>query len=406
MSEASEGSDERISEATAAACREAESLALEMERVRAYFAEQKRLLVVAFDGGGIRGLFQAHVLKRLEDEVSGHLGREFRFERETWLASGTSTGGILAAGLATPTGSLARQPRRSTALIELYEDLACEVFGGRGHLRLLRQAVRAKHDPAPLEAALQEHLGDARLREADPQVLIPAYSEAHKRTWWFDTNLANARARSPWRYKGWTAPNPALENPRLRDVCRATSAAPTFFPPAYLEDRSLGRWIDAGVGANNPTLAAAQSALAELRQRRQGLFGRQRQLASDMNPQILLLSLGNGVRAPTVPSGQGGRLQWVARIPALFMQASATTNDGLAEELAQFREHTSSDTWVPVMSYYRITPPDDARVADLDDASKLGELRDLALEVSSPQTGKVPRTPFQEAVKGIVRFFA
>lgn len=400
MSEACKASDEQIHQMLESERRRREQFDRELERVREQFAELQKLLVVAFDGGGIRGLFQAHVLRQLEDEVTSRLGREFRFEQETWLAAGTSTGGILAAGLATTTGRLAHQPRRSAALIDLYTEFASEVFTAQGRLARVRQTMRAKHDPGPLEAALEKHLGHACLQDARPRVLIPAYSEKHQRTWWFDTNLAEALATSPWRYEGWKAPDPALVNPPLHIMCRATSAAPTFFPPAYLEDRSQGRWIDGGVGANNPTLAATQSALAELRQRRKSLPGGQREAVIDLNPQILVLSLGNGVKPPTVPPRQGGLMQWAPQVPRLFMNASATANEELATELAELRERTSTNTWEPMMRYFRIAPPADAPVADMDDTSKLDELQQLASKVSQPQTGKVPATPFQEAVSG------
>ena len=49
--------------------------------------------ILSLDGGGIRGIFSARVLERLEQAVPGFLG-------QLNLLAGTSTGGIIALGLA------------------------------------------------------------------------------------------------------------------------------------------------------------------------------------------------------------------------------------------------------------------------------------------------------------------
>jgi patatin-like phospholipase/acyl hydrolase len=51
----------------------------------------------------------------------------------------------------------------------------------------------------------------------------------------------------------------------LRDVCRATSAAPTYFPPARIQSLAgdAGTFVDGGLFANNPAACAlAQAAKA------------------------------------------------------------------------------------------------------------------------------------------------
>jgi len=50
--------------------------------------------ILAIDGGGIRGIFAAQILKRIKDEL------KIEFHKEFNLIAGTSTGSIVAGGLA------------------------------------------------------------------------------------------------------------------------------------------------------------------------------------------------------------------------------------------------------------------------------------------------------------------
>lgn len=54
---------------------------------------QKKFKILSIDGGGIRGLFPALVLAHLENYLGKHLAGVFD------LIAGTSTGGLIAAGL-------------------------------------------------------------------------------------------------------------------------------------------------------------------------------------------------------------------------------------------------------------------------------------------------------------------
>ena len=55
--------------------------------------EQQRFRILSLDGGGIRGVFPAALLARLEEHLEHPIGRYFD------LIAGTSTGGIIAIGL-------------------------------------------------------------------------------------------------------------------------------------------------------------------------------------------------------------------------------------------------------------------------------------------------------------------
>ena len=49
------------------------------------------------------------------------------------------------------------------------------------------------------------------------------------------------------------------KNDKFIDVLMATTAAPTFFPPYYIQNKEM--FVDGGVHANNPSLFAYNEAL-------------------------------------------------------------------------------------------------------------------------------------------------
>jgi patatin-like phospholipase/acyl hydrolase len=87
---------------------------------------------------------------------------------------------------------------------------------------------------------LKEFFGEARLGDVRTRILVTGYE---------------IERRSPFFFKSWRAGDPGYDFP-LRDVAAATSAAPTYFPPARItagDGRSYAL-VDGGVFANNPTL--------------------------------------------------------------------------------------------------------------------------------------------------------
>ncbi len=82
-------------------------------------SEQPKRRILCIDGGGILGTFPAAFLAGLEPDVDRPIGSYFD------LIAGTSTGGIIAIGLA--------MGLRASELLDLYEKRGPEIFGqGRG----------------------------------------------------------------------------------------------------------------------------------------------------------------------------------------------------------------------------------------------------------------------------------
>ena len=90
--------------------------ALKHRRVQLPWPEDREFRILAIDGGGIRGIFPATFLAGLEERYLGGVSVSQYFD----LIAGTSTGGIIALGLAS--GLTASELR------DLYIERGCDIF--------------------------------------------------------------------------------------------------------------------------------------------------------------------------------------------------------------------------------------------------------------------------------------
>ena len=189
--------------------------------------------ILSIDGGGIRGIIPATILDHIERITHKPIASLFD------LIAGTSTGGILALGLTKP--DAAGRPRYSAAdLVNLYVSEGARIFSRSFWYRLLAldNLSEKKYPAAGIEAVLEQYFGDARLRDAITDVLVTSYEIEKSFPFFFRSSAAR-------RYADYDFP--------MRDVARATSAAPTYFEPMKLNNYAL---IDGGVYANNPAACA------------------------------------------------------------------------------------------------------------------------------------------------------
>jgi len=110
--------------------------------------------VLAVDGGGIRGLIAARVLKEIETRMHRPIAEMFD------LVAGTSTGGILALGLTKPDPS--GRPRFTA-------DDMCDLYlnDARAGGRALPVATHRAHPPAAVRG---HHAFGGAHRGRDPQL--------------------------------------------------------------------------------------------------------------------------------------------------------------------------------------------------------------------------------------------
>ncbi|MBL8165435.1 MAG: patatin-like phospholipase family protein [Anaerolineae bacterium] len=195
--------------------------------------------ILAIDGGGIRGIIPAMVMAEIEQRTNKRIHELFD------LIAGTSTGGILALGITKPSEDGGAHYTAEDG-VKLYEQ-----EGGRIFDRSIWQRVRSaenlaepKYPERGVEAVLNEYFGETRLKEALTEVLITSYEIERNIPWFFRSSRAKT--------------NPSYDFP-MRFVARATSAAPTYFPPCKIPvDGAAGYYalVDGAVFANNPSMCA------------------------------------------------------------------------------------------------------------------------------------------------------
>src|SRR6266699_3240780 len=196
----------------------------------------KRLL--AIDGGGIRGVLALAILRRIEELLKTQSGRDnFRLSEYFDYIAGTSTGGIIAAALSVG--------KSVDELLTFYKEAGAQMFVKANLLRRLRH----KFESEPLAEKLKEVLGPATTFGSDEiQTLLLLV-------------MRNATTDSPWPlsnnpYAKYNDPAHPACNTKLPlwQLVRASTAAPTYFPPEVIMcgDKSLV-FVDGGVTMyNNP----------------------------------------------------------------------------------------------------------------------------------------------------------
>jgi patatin-like phospholipase/acyl hydrolase len=188
----------------------------------------ERFRALCLDGGGMRGVFTASFIASVDGLVGG------RLVDHVDLVAGTSTGGLVALGLASG--------RTGREMLDLYREHGQEIFSGGWPGR---QFLRPKYRRSGLDNLLKREFGDLRMRELDIPVCISAYEVVSGQTRVFKT------AHASDLYWG--------HDQLVWKVAAATTAAPTFFAPVQFTDEDAH--VDGGVWANNPSMIAITEAV-------------------------------------------------------------------------------------------------------------------------------------------------
>jgi len=238
--------------------------------------------ILALDGGGVRGILTLGYLERIEELLRKRHGgsNNFRLSHYFDLIAGTSTGAIIAACLA--------KAMRVADVRELYETLAGSVFK-RSFFR--RGMVRVRYGAKQLNKFLDDVFMNNTMGSQSLQtgLLVVAKRLDTGSIWPMSNNPGN-----PFFTAGPKDTFLSNEDYLLRSVVRASTAAPSFFAPEFIEisrdgDQPRGEFVDGGVSPhNNPSLLALQ--LATIKG-----FGALWQLDPD---KLLLVSVGTGSAQP------------------------------------------------------------------------------------------------------------
>ncbi|MFW5826587.1 MAG: patatin-like phospholipase family protein [Alkalispirochaeta sp.] len=302
--------------------------------------------ILSIDGGGVRGLIPALIVEDILRRVrfmrnrtgrSGAVAPHDLFD----IFAGTSTGALLTLGLTLP------NPYSSSQIVDVYRRRSRVIFPVTRFASVLamRQAFADKYDHLPLEIVLSELFGDARLSQLRSNVIVAAYNTDDRGPFFFKHYGSQATRRRPAVQKA------AAENEDfyVRDVARATTAAPTYFAPAQVTSLAGNTYslVDGGLVANNPALSAYVEA---------------RKLYRDAR-RYVIVSIGTGRSGRRFRHDEikrWGYLDWVS--PLHGVPLMSMTWDGQSESVAHALKS------LPRVEYFRFNADLGQVSEEMDDA--------------------------------------
>ncbi len=252
---------------------------LKTQREKLPWPKGQPFRILSLDGGGIKGVYGAVILSRIERELTNGVPIARYFD----MIAGTSTGGIMGIGLGLGIPA--------SDIEDLYIKRGKKIFPPWRRRIPLVKYFRTRYDYKALLHELQEAFGDRLFGESETRLVIPAFLGPK-------SEIAVLKTDHHPDFKRDHA-MPAWE------VARATSAAPAFFQAHDVvgDEDEPGMFLDGGVWANSPIMAALVDALS----------------AYDVSrDDIRILSIGTGEEPFEITRWQarGGFLQWAEIIKA------------------------------------------------------------------------------------------
>jgi patatin-like phospholipase/acyl hydrolase len=272
--------------------------------------------ILSIDGGGIRGIVTTVLMQRLQT-TPGLEG----FLDKVDLVAGTSTGGLLALGIARGLGLDEIRDLYVNDGPDIFDDSWLDDLLDLGKLR------GADYKTAPMRRVFKKVLGeDTKLAQLRKRVLITAFDMDNededdlKRTWkpkLFHNFPGDGNDREELAYK----------------VGMYTAAAPTYFP-------SVDGYIDGGVYANNPAMCA----LAQTQDKRYR--------PTPSLDEVELLSIGTGtslvyIRGKTLDWGYA---QWIKPLISLMLDGISGIADYQCQQMLRNRYHRLAPVFPPDVS--------------------------------------------------------
>jgi len=290
--------------------------------------------ILAIDGGGVRGILPATLLRQLEIEAGQPISQLFD------LIAGTSTGAILGAMLALPKESESNEPKFSANDgIKLYLDKSPYIFKTTllRRIRTLSGLANAQYSNANKRKVIEEYIGDMKITDLLVDILVPSFDIREGKPYFFKTSKAMQDSNC---------------NFKVADVLDATSCAPTFFPPHKVvgydapEQYGYRSFVDGALTANSPALCALAEAYHNY----------------DVDPDnTVLVSLGCGDGGVGVDHEQAkswGGLNWAPFFPNVMLSSSVNT------------VHYQLGNVVPPNHYFRVQTEIPVAHSDIDNVSE------------------------------------
>ncbi|MGK7379763.1 CBASS cGAMP-activated phospholipase [Planococcus sp. 1R117A] len=309
--------------------------------------------VLAIDGGGIRGIIPALILAEIEKCTGRNISDLFD------MIVGTSTGGILALGLVKP-NNLKKPQYTAAELAKLYEEESERIFDKQFMHFELRGLFEERYSNEGIETVLEEYFGDSRFSDSLTDVIVTSYE---------------IESRTPYFFKHFKMQLPNYTNQNgdvfMKDIARATSAAPTFFEPKKILSGSESlALIDGGIFSNNPAMCAYVEAKTRYPEQED----------------LVVVSLGTGEQTGSIKYEEAkkwGVVNWAPAILDIVFDGVSKTVDYQLRKLLPLQEG--------IERYYRfqdpLTKPDD----DLDNITKenIEKLKKMAYQMIKDDQTKI-----------------
>jgi patatin-like phospholipase/acyl hydrolase len=314
--------------------------------------------ILSIDGGGIRGIVPGQVLVALEAKLqqktknpNAKISDFFDF------FAGTSTGGILTCVLLCPSEDDPKAARFSAKeAVQLYIENGDKIFDSSLHHRImtLNGILSEKYEKQGIEGCLHNYFASLKLSQLLKPCIITSYDIERRQTKFF----------AQQDYALWGDMADFL----VKDVCRATSAAPTYFETELVKSVSGVSYacIDGGVFANNPSLCA----YSEVRNAK----------GNPTSDDMFVVSIGTGSQEKRYEYNHAkswGAVGWVKPVLDIMMSGASEVTDFHMKKM--FSAHGNE------ANYVRIQPKNlgDADPA-MDNASKenIQALVELGIETA------------------------
>jgi patatin-like phospholipase/acyl hydrolase len=283
--------------------------------------------ILALDGGGIRGAITLGFLVQLEKHLRKRHDNPNLLLRDYFdLIGGTSTGSIIAASLAIG--------MNTTDILTEYEKMGDQIFEHPAEFwqipKWLRQNLFYRNKPAVIESILQKFYSDKQTgREftLGDHCLTTGLCIVTKRV---DTFSVWPMHNNP---KGRYYPD--NKDLPLWRVVRASSAAPTFFPPTIFgfdPSGKEGAFVDGGVSMyNNPAMLLYLMAT---------LKGYRYEWETGQD-KLMVVSVGTGTSEVKYTAeevrqlGKKNAIFWGSTVPDMFIRDASEYNEMLLQSLSE-----------------------------------------------------------------------
>ncbi len=289
--------------------------------------------ILSLDGGGLRGILTLGILKKLETEIKKSYGQDKRVCDYFDIIGGTSTGSIIASGLAIG--------KSVDELILLYKNLGSQIFGKgiigrwtRGW-KTVRALFKENYSSKKLEKYLKSQEGFRNITLGDQNQIYCGLVINSKRA---DT------------YSLWSVTNhpggkyyEANKNLKIWELCKASSSAPYYFKPTAININTRKgeivptAFIDGGVSlANNPAWQLFLVSTVPS-------FGYNRIVGED-NIFIISIGTGKGDKRENPKKLTNKRaVSWAPSIPDLFMKDALEMNQTI---LSSFGKNIGDEVYI------------------------------------------------------------